>query len=158
MYTERMFTGEARRLLREEQEKLVLDLEKEAIGEALRTRGEPVEVTASDVRKARQMFTKREPSLRPVSDLLLRVYTVLGVLMFVIGIMYPFFKEMLIKYDTVSRISFMISLAGLALAVFSMFMRKYFDALHMTRMRRRLEEQEMHVNIINQQEGASDNE
>ena len=72
-------TEEAKKLIAEELRSLAEELEKEAIAEALRSRGRPVEVTASDVRRARIRFVKRDRPLLPVTDLLLRAYLVLGV-------------------------------------------------------------------------------
>ena len=137
-----IFTEEASKLLEQETNKFGVELKQEAVNEALRSRGEPVEVTASDVRRAREMFQKRERSLRPKTALILRMYTVLGALMFVVGMTYPYMREFFYRTDPVSRLSFMIALMGLALSVVSFFMKNYIDLSLRSKMRKTLEESE----------------
>lgn len=137
-----IFTEEASRLLEQETKKFGEELKQEAVNEALRSRGEPVEVTASDVRRAGEMFQKREASLRPKTALILRMYTVLGALMFVVGMTYPYMREFFNRTDFESRLSFMIAIMGLILAVASFFMKNYFDISLRSKIRKTLEESE----------------
>jgi len=137
-----IFTEEASKLLEQETKKLGEDLKREAVNEALRSRGEPVEVTASDVKRAREMFQKREQTLRPTTALILRMYTVIGALMFVVGMTYPYMREFFYKTDFESRLSFLIALTGLGLSVVSFFMKNYFDLSLRSKMRKALEESE----------------
>lgn len=139
MEIKNIFTEEAAKLLEQETKKFGEELKEEAVNEALRSRGEPVEVTASDVKRAREMFQKGEARLRPATALLLRTYMVLGALMFVVGMIYPYMREFYYKSDVESRLSFMIAIAGLIMVVASLFMRNYFDMALQSKTRRTLD-------------------
>jgi len=136
MKGEFQFTDEARRLLEEETSRMAEELEQEAFTEALTSRGEPVEVTASDVRKARSLFVKRATPIRPQLDLLLRAYAVFGVLIFVGAILYPFVRKFIEQTDETSRVSALVALAGLIFAGVAWFGRVYLEAVHRQRIRR----------------------
>src|SRR5882762_2124819 len=99
---ENLFTEEARRLLGEERKRLGDELEEEAFREALRSRGEPVEVTANDVRIATKRFVKsdsRFDSGRPsFMNTLLKTYFILGVVIFFGGVFYPYLHSLWDRY------------------------------------------------------------
>jgi len=140
MEIKNIFTEEAIKLLEQETKRFGEELKEEAVNEALRSRGEPVEVTASDVRRAREMFQKRGAKLRPATALLLRTYMVFGALIFVVGMIYPYMREFFYKSDVESRLSFMIAIAGLTMATASFFMRNYLDMALRSKTRRTLDE------------------
>ncbi len=142
MESKDLFTSEARRLLERESERIASELEEEAFNEALRSRGEPVEVTASDVRKAASRFVKRDVPLRPYTDLLLKVYLATGILLFFGGLLYPYIKSLLENSRSDTRISVLVAISGVVLSLFSFFFRYYMEALIRTKSRRRLEEYE----------------
>jgi hypothetical protein len=134
MDTKNIFTDEASRLLEQETKKFGEELKQEAVNEALRSRGEPVEVTASDVRRAKEMFQKREASLRPGTALFLRIYMVLGALMFVGGMIYPYIREYIYKSE--NQLSFVIAISGLIVLLFSTFLKSYLDMILRYKTRR----------------------
>ena len=134
-----IFTEEAGKLLDSESILLSDELRQAAINEALRSRGEPVEVTASDVRKARQLFQKREIKLRPTTDLLLKFYMLLGVAIFIGGMGYPVLRDMMERTGMHTYSTSMISMSGLVISVVAYSMRLYLDALLKTRSRRTTE-------------------
>jgi hypothetical protein len=146
METFEIITEEAKRLLEEESRLLAEELKQEAVAEALRSRGRPVEVTASDVRKARIRFIKRERQLLPMTNLVLRIYAILGGFLFIGGLLYPFVKPLIEKADLVSRISLMVSGMGLVLLFAAAFGRYYFAHRYQMRAREELEKfEEMRI-------------
>jgi hypothetical protein len=142
MTTEIAFTEEAQKLLAEEARLLREELEQEAVAEARRSRGRPIEVTASDVRRARIRFVKRDRTILPMTDLILRVYMIAGALVFVGGFLYPLLRPLLAQQDPIARTSLMISLGGLAMAAAGFFGRFYVRWVDDRRARRRYEEYE----------------
>ena len=146
METNKVFTEEASRLLEKESDILANELREEAINEAIRSRGEPIEVTASDVRKARALFTKRSFPLKPTTDLILWLYFGMGITMFLVGVSYPFLRKLLYEADLISRLSLMIALAGLGLALCSFFIRYYLAAVLRRKSRHRLEQLKKNTN------------
>jgi len=135
-----IFTDEAASLLDRESKQLTEELREAAVNEALRSRGEPVEVTASDVRKARGFFQRRQAHLRPTTALLLRSYVVGGAVMFVIGMMYPYIREFMFERDIISKFSFLIAVSGLLISLASFFMMNYLSAILRAKSRRAMEE------------------
>jgi hypothetical protein len=133
------FTDEAVRLLREESESLTRELREAAIREALQSRGVPVEVTASDVRKARQLFVRRPPALTPMTDLILRIYTFLGALIFIFGVSFPYIRKLIHESDPVVRTSFLIGVSGFCVSLTSLFMHRCLNVVRSSRAKRRLE-------------------
>lgn len=101
MEEDTLFTPEAERALADEAERLSAELRKESVEQALRTRGKPVEVTASDVTRARSLFVKRDLPLLPLTEMLLRAYADLGVLLILGGGLYPVVRPLL---DNVTRL------------------------------------------------------
>jgi len=134
-----VFTEEATRLLDRESIQIYEELRDAAINEALRSRGEPVEVTGSDVRKARSLFIKREYPLRPMTEFVLRVYAVLGIAMMFGGLFYPYLRSFLEQSDFSSRIAIMLAFMGLVLTVVSFLSRYYFQAIYKMKFRRKPE-------------------
>jgi hypothetical protein len=135
MKEEFQFTDEARRLLQQEAARMAEELQQEAFTEALTSRGEPVEVTASDVRKARSLFVKSDKPIRPVTDFVLRVYATIGVLTFVGAILYPFVRKFIEQTDSTSRVSAWVALTGLIFAGAAWFMRVYLESARRLRSR-----------------------
>lgn len=132
------FTEEATRLIKEETEALGWELRQEAISEALSSRGEPLEVTASDVKKARERFVRRKPAMMPMTTLLLRIYVIGGALVFIGGISYPYIRKIILESDQVNRIAFMIAISGLGVSLMSLFMGRYLYAIRSSRLRHHL--------------------
>lgn len=113
-----LFTEEAERLLAEESQRLAAELRDEAINEALRLRGEPIEVTASDVRRARAVFERAPPSLlRPTTRKLLRLYAVVGWIMFLLGVSLPTIKQVVRSSDPESQLWYLMALSGLVVGI-----------------------------------------
>lgn len=125
MQTDVQFTEESRRILVQEAHKLAEDLEREAVEEAMRARGRPIEVTGSDVRRARAIFVKRQRPMLPLTQVVVRAYTVVGMLLFVGGIAFPVFREFVWTRDPVVKVSFGISVFGLGLAILGWFFQGY---------------------------------
>jgi hypothetical protein len=142
MIEELSITSEAKRLLDEEARELAAELEQEAIAEALRNRGRPVEVTASDVRRARIRFTKRDRPLLPMTDLLLRFYLFGGLMLFVGGFLYPLVRPFILEANPEARASFLVSLAGLAAATVGFVGRFFLKWREELRARHKYEEYE----------------
>lgn len=135
--TDRTFTEEAKRLLEAERERLGLELEETAFNEALISRGEPVEITASDVRKARSYFHIAPPVDRSPIDLMYKLYIWVGIAGFIGGALYPMFRKFLIEADPITKTSLTISLSGLGMALFMFFFRRYYENLRRQRMKHR---------------------
>lgn len=147
MEMDTIFTKEAERLLEQEVEGLRNEFRQAAVDEALRLRGEPVEVTASDVKRARRLFTKRAAPLYPMTWFILRLYIVTGLLVFVGGIAYPYLRQMLDTADSVARVSVILTVSGLILVAVSLVMKFYFHALRGARyLKRRSEKQRNNSN------------
>jgi len=85
MTKEFTITEEAKKLLAKEAGILAEELREEAIAEALRSRGRPVEVTASDVRRARLRFVKQEER-RSKTEVLMQVYMIMGYLISIVAV------------------------------------------------------------------------
>jgi hypothetical protein len=138
-----VFTDEATKLLETESKRMANDLREAAVNEALRSRGEPVEVTASDVRKAQELFRKQEAKLPPPRGImLLKIYALFGGLVFFLGLLYPSVREFIFKRDLTSRLSLMVAIAGLFIALVSLFLAWYFETMLQSRPRRVLEEKQ----------------
>lgn len=133
-----IFTEEARKLLEKESKEIFKELKKAAINEALR-RGEPVEITASDVRRAKSLFIRRKIPPKPFIDFVLKIYAVLGIILFSGGFLYPILREYFYRSDYYVRYSFIIAVAGLSLALFSLLARKYFESIYRIKSKRSLE-------------------
>src|SRR5437667_3894105 len=139
MDDDRVFTSEAARILEEESKLLIDELRQEAIDQALSSRGQPVEVTASDVRRARLRFVKREVPFMPTTEMLFRVYAVVGVVTAMGGLLYPYLMPLLEKNDPTARMSLLISIAGLSLVVASVLGRYFLRIRYEIRSRQVLE-------------------
>jgi hypothetical protein len=142
MAEEISITPEAKRLLEEESMLIAQQLEQEAIAEALRNRGRPVEVTSSDVRRARIRFVKRDRPLLPVTDLLLRLYMFGGLFLLAGGFLYPLIRSYLSQQDAVTHTSLLISLMGLTIALVGFLGRYYIHWREQLRARQKYEEYE----------------
>jgi hypothetical protein len=137
-----LFTPEAERVLAEESAHINAEFRKQAIDEALRARGTPVEVTASDVRRARSRFVRRDAPLYPMTAMLLRVYLVIGVLLAIAGIAYPTVKRLVESGDPTLRLSAMMGIAGAVLTLISFMGQYYFRARSEAASRKILERYE----------------
>lgn len=137
-----IFTEEATKLLDRESKSLAQELRDAAVNEALRSRGEPVEVTASDVRRAREMFQRREIKLRPTTDLVLRLYMIIGAGMCVVGLAYPALQDLMTRTGMESRLSLIMALAGLVTSILAFVMRQHLEAMVKGRTRRALEQED----------------
>jgi TRAP-type uncharacterized transport system fused permease subunit len=135
-----LFTPEADRLLHEESQRLHNELYAESVGEALRSRGEPIEVTASDVLRAGLLFVKKRSFLRPMTDLLTRAYVVLGALMTAVGLSYPYLRNFFSQAKLEDRFWAVVVVTGIAMALLGVLARFYFEYLYRLRTRRRLED------------------
>lgn len=133
------FTEEAKRLLEKESQRLIEELKEQAFNEALRSRGEPVEVTATDVRRASMAFVRpRFRSLPPNLQRLLRVYLLTGIIMslFGLGILaYPYLRS-LIQADFKSQVGFITTITGLFVSLFSTFFLYVRDIFRSAEKRR----------------------
>ncbi len=142
MERDTLFTPEAERILAEESSRLVEEFRQQAMDEALRARGTPVEVTASDVRRARLRFVKREGPLRPLTEMTLRVYAVLGALLVIGGTLYPVIKPLIEKGDPTFKTSLLLAGMGVVLLVTSVLGRYYLRIRNEILSRRLLERYE----------------
>src|SRR5688500_4156707 len=133
------FTDEAKRLLEKESQRMTEELTEQALNEALRSRGEPVEVTATDVRRASMAFVRPRPqSLSPGLQRLLRVYLLTGILtsLFGLGILtYPYLKS-LVQTDFKSQIGLITTITGLLVSFFSIFLLYVRDSFRSAEKRR----------------------
>lgn len=137
-----IFTEEAKKVLLEEAQRIAKELEQEAISEALRSRGEPVEVTASDVRKARVRFVRFDRPFVPRSDIILRVYAILGAVVAIGGLFYPFLRPLIISNDPTTRFSLAFAVSGLVISAVALFMRSYIKSVYETKAREKIESYE----------------
>ena len=116
MNTQPIFTPEAERLLLEEIVRLRGQVMDASVDEALATRGEPVEVTASDVRRAVSRLTWQRGRLGRRMDRVLRLYTLMGIGISLFGVLY-FLADTILTIATVqAQIAFMTVVIGLALS------------------------------------------
>lgn len=127
------FTKEADELLRLETHVFQNDLRRESYDSALRSRGLPVEVTASDVMRAKGLMRAGRRPITSSTDFLLKVYIIVGMCMFVAGLGYPRLKRILEESSPIDRASFTMSLAGVALAALAAFMRHYLNVRRQSR-------------------------
>lgn len=97
MDIENVFTEAAESLLNAELGRLGADLRDEAINEALRSRGTPVEVTASDVRRAAEHFRKKkdDPGYFRSAKRLLQGYFWFGIVLIAIGVLALFVEPLI---------------------------------------------------------------
>lgn len=121
-----ILTEEAKRILQQENDKFILELKEAAFFEAINSRGEPVEVTASDIIRARQLF-KRTNRIKPMSDLLIKTYAILGLMMLIVGLYYPQFKSMFDTSDPISKYSLLLTVSGMAMILLSFFAQKFLQ-------------------------------
>jgi len=126
-----IFTKEAEQLIESEIKMISEELKQASIDEAFHIRGEPVEVTASDVRRARNRLTWQRRPLIPSTDLILKIYMFIGATLFLAGLLYPYIK-LLTETDYVVSLS--ICLIGLITAISSFFMRYYFSSMRRIKM------------------------
>ena len=144
MKIEHSFTEAAKQILAEEKENLGKGLEEEAINEAFRSRGKPIEVTSSDVLRAREHFRKKKDDLAqlgfPSTSRVLQGYFWLGIAILVataiVLLLEPFYPilETVVGRDS-ERFPILIS-AGLGLLLFGIFGRRFI----LWRIRRRKED------------------
>ena len=137
------FTDGASQALHDLSAELATELRDRAIEEALRTRGEPVEVTASDVLRARyqQSHEIRVSRVSSSTSTLFRLYFYVGILTAIIGFTYPFLSGYIktIELTQDERLSLMLGLTGLVTSVLSY--------VFMNRMNRRRTEIQEHDRV-----------
>ena len=126
-----IFTKEAEQLIESEIKVISEELRQAAIDEAFQIRGEPVEVTASDVRRARNRLTWQRAPLKPKTDLILKIYIFIGATLFLVGLLYPYIK---LVAETDYVVSLSMGLAGLIMAASAFFMRYYFSSMRRIKM------------------------
>ena len=113
-------TSEAKQLLERQSNRLARELEQEAVRVARVSRGTPVEITVSDVKRAGSMFGRRESRLAMDSSagsssfaVLVRLYLMLGIAMVIVGALYPILLDLLEQSSPEIRVSIMITMADL---------------------------------------------
>jgi hypothetical protein len=134
------FTEEAMKLLEKEGKALADELRQAAINEALSSRGEPVEVTASDVRKAKESFQTKALKLRPLTPLLLKLYIWFGLFLVCCSTFAILLSSELYQ---VSRPLALLGLTGLSVSIIAYMMTRFIlDARLKSRIRRPAEQEE----------------
>jgi hypothetical protein len=134
-----VFTPEAEQLLEEQTKEIMSELRKASIEEAFQSRGEPVEVTASDVKRIISNTYLRRKSLKPATDFILRVYMIIGILIFIVAIFYGSFSSLLQNLSDSQILSFSIGIAGIVLA-FTSYLMRYYYSLKRVRYKRDVDE------------------
>jgi|GEM_PF-4859542 len=138
------FTDEAIRLLGEESNYLIEQFRSDCIKEALTSRGEPIEVTASDVKKVRKRFVMHFPMIEYKSniDMLLRIYFFFGIIISVGGLAYPYIEVYFKQVNEISKTSFLVAISGLLLSVMSGIIRYYLKYTRDVKLKRFLERED----------------
>lgn len=134
------FTKEAEQLIDAEIKEISTELRSAAMDEALRSRGEPVEITASDVRRARKRLVWRRTPLRPMTELTLKLYMVIGALLFLGGLLYPYATTFIKQAARGEMVSFLMALMGLCIGLAAVFAKYYLEIVHRIRMKKRFED------------------
>jgi hypothetical protein len=124
MKIEAIFTEEANKLLEQQSGKIVNELKEASIDEALQARGEPVEVTASDVKRVISNIYLKKKSIKYSTELILQLYMIIGVIIFVVALVYQPLKEFYAKLSGSDIVILIFALLGLILAVSSYFVRE----------------------------------
>jgi hypothetical protein len=118
---EKQFTAELARLGKE--------LREEVVDQAFKTRGKPVEVTASDVRRVAQDFRfKENEHLKesPFASLVMKVYTVAGFAAMLIGLILQLSRRLFVELIFIpENLSTMLVVTGAFLVVISTFLRHF---------------------------------
>ncbi len=135
-----LFTEEAKQAITTETQSLSEELIEEATNEALAARGEPIEVTASDVRRARARIVRVQQSPKLSSNFLWQIYAVMGGLIALGGLIYPTVRPILESSDPVTRSSLLISLMGATMALFSLGVLYFFRLRYAALSRKKLED------------------
>ena len=126
-------TEDAERLLHSEIESLGKDLRRAAYLEALRSRGEPVEITASDVERARERLVWKRAPLSSLAQSISQLYIILGLLLFAGGLGYPWILRTLQNESGI--LSLLVSLTGTVMVLLGLFSRFYFEHISTLRSR-----------------------
>jgi hypothetical protein len=140
MKIEHIFTDAAKKMLVEEQKKLSDDLREEAVNEAFRSRGKPVEVTASDVSKAAAKFRHEEIKLKvryPSTVRLLQAYIWGGLILLAFAVVAYFVGLYIEVSPIIERITAMSGMLG-AIMIFLGFVMRFYLSV---RLRQRQEKE-----------------
>ncbi len=159
------FTDEAQRALQNSLMRIERRIRAKAADHAIKVRGTPSEVTASDIEKAyRELIAfsnryvvpsriengpkhwRKATSLR----LLATVYTWIGALTAVSGIVYPFVRTKLL--DPSVRFSVMVGFVGFILAALGLGIRQYLDFRETARKEESSKRYEQYVNVYRKAE------
>jgi len=124
-----IFTKEAEQLIESEIKVISEELRQAAIDEAFQIRGEPVEVTASDVRRARNRLTWQRASLKPSTDLILKIYMFIGATLSLVGFLYPYIRQLMAETGNMSKFFVSMGLLGLITTVVSFLTRYYLSSM-----------------------------
>ncbi len=88
-----------------------------AVLEEASKRGKPIEITQSDVENVK--INVASPSRKRITESILVIYLVVGILIFVGGLFFPLISRIWYSGDYVIRVSYLIALTGLVFAVIS---------------------------------------
>jgi hypothetical protein len=154
------FTDEAQRALQNSLMRIERRIRAKAADHAIKVRGTPSEVTASDIEKAyRELVAfsnryvvpsriengpkhwRKSNSLR----LLATLYTWIGALTAVCGIVYPFVRTKLL--DPSVRFSVLTGLAGVVLAALGLSLRQYLDFREAVRKEESLKRFDQYISV-----------
>jgi hypothetical protein len=129
-----IFTKEAEQLIESEIKVISEELRQAAIDEAFQIRGEPVEVTASDVRRVRNRLIWQRAPLKPGTDLILKIYMFIGATLFLVGFLYPYIRQLMAETGSMTKFFVSMGLFGLIITVVSLLARYFLNSMHKIKM------------------------
>ncbi len=111
---------------------------------------EVLEITASDIRDIEKHFKVADlsKSKLPVTNMVLKLYMIMGILMILVGLFYPDLKQLIDR----NPVQLALILAGFGLSMASFFGSYYFRA----RENRRTELERRYIEFENRSKSGSD--
>jgi hypothetical protein len=119
------FTEEAEKILTYEIEQFGVELRELAIEEA-KSRGEPVEVIVYDVKKALSKLIKREDAIPYRTEIISRIYMIIGVVIIMGGVFSLFIQNVTSKSQL---LTILFGLFGFSMVLASLFIRYLYRFL-----------------------------
>jgi hypothetical protein len=125
-----LFTDEANKAIEDRCSKFKEELKLLASKEALKQRGEPIEVTKCDVLRVCNNSKYNDEYMLPKTNLVIRIYFFMGVLLSFIGLGYPFIKDFLYKANSDTIRGVLITSLGLVTITISYITREFINFRH----------------------------